>query len=92
MSENTKITQEELESILNLRERIRANVESIGRLNIKKHFVEGELDQVNNDLKEAYVITEDLSLEEKRIVDEITNKYGDGDLNFQTGEYTPKVG
>ena len=92
MSENTKITQEELESILNLRERIRANVESIGRLNIKKHFVEGELDQVNNDLKEAYVITEDLSLEEKRIVDEITNKYGDGDLNFQTGEYTPKAG
>lgn len=91
MSENTKITQEELESILNLRERIRANVESIGRLNIKKHFVEGELDQVNNDLKEAYVITEDLSLEEKRIVDEITNKYGDGDLNFQTGEYTPKA-
>ena len=38
MSDQIKISQEELNSLLDLRERIRTNVESIGRLNIKRHF------------------------------------------------------
>lgn len=90
MTEKSKITQEELNSILELREKIRANVEMIGRLNIKRHFVQIDLDQVNNDLKEAYSVSEDLSLEENRVVNEITSKYGEGDLDFSTGEYTKK--
>ena len=91
MTEKSKITQEELNSILELREKIRANVEMIGRLNIKRHFVQIDLDQVNNDLKEAYSVSEDLSLEENRVVNEITSKYGEGDLDFATGEYTKKT-
>jgi hypothetical protein len=90
MQEPLKVTEEELKSVIDLRERIRANVESIGRLNIKRHFTQLELDQVNSDLGEAYVISEDLSLEENRIVGEITTKYGEGELDFNTGVYTPK--
>jgi len=90
MSEQVKITQEELKSLLDLRERIRTNVESIGRLNIRKHFIQLEIEQVNLDLKESYSISEDLSMEETRIVGEITSKYGEGDLDFTTGIYTAK--
>ena len=92
MSENIKITQEELDSLVSLRERIRSNVESVGRLNIKKHFTESELAQVNADLAEAYAVSEDLAMEETRVVSEITSKYGDGDLNFETGDYIPNQG
>jgi hypothetical protein len=90
MSEQIKITEEELKSLLDLRERIRTNVESIGRLNIRKHFIQVEMNQVNSDLGESYVVSEDLSMEETRIVGEITSKYGEGDLDFNTGIYTSK--
>lgn len=90
MAEQIKISQEELDSMLNLRERIRTNVESIGRLNIKRHFTQLELNQVNEDLDQAYANSEELSMEENRVVKEVTSKYGEGDLDFNTGIYTPK--
>jgi len=90
MAEQIRISQEELNPILDLRERIRTNVESIGRLNIKRHFTQLELNQINEDLDQAYVNSEDLSMEENRVVKEITAKYGEGDLDFNTGIYTPK--
>ena len=90
MSDQVKISQEELNSLLDLRERIRTNVESIGRLNIKRHFTQLEMDQIAGDLDQAYSVSEDLSMEENRVVQEITAKYGEGDLDFSTGVYTPK--
>jgi hypothetical protein len=90
MSDQIKISQEELNSLLDLRERIRTNVESIGRLNIKRHFTQLELNQTVEDLNVAYSNSEDLSMEESRVVQEITAKYGEGDLDFNTGTYTPK--
>ena len=90
MADSIKISQEELNSLLDLRERIRTNVESIGRLNIKRHFTQLELNQVNEDLNQAYSLTEELSMEENKVVEEITTKYGEGDLDFNTGIYTPK--
>ena len=90
MSDQVKISQEELNSLLDLRERIRTNVESIGRLNIKRHFTQLELNQTVEDLNVAYSNSEDLSMEEGRVVQEITAKYGEGDLDFNTGTYTPK--
>jgi hypothetical protein len=91
MSEPIKLSQEELDSIKNLREKIRANVEKIGRLNIKKHFTETELDLTKLDLVSSYSETEELSREESKVVDAIVAKYGDGDLDFTTGIYTPRV-
>jgi hypothetical protein len=90
MTDQIKISQEELNSLLDLRERIRTNVESIGRLNIKRHFTQLELDQIVGDLNQAYSVSEDLSMEENRVVQEITAKYGEGDLDFNTGLYTAK--
>lgn len=90
MADPIKITQEELNSLLDLRERIRTNVESIGRLNIKRHFTQLELDQIIEDLNQAYSTTEELGMEEDRVMKETISKYGEGDLDFSTGIYTPK--
>ena len=92
MAEPIKIPQEELDNILILREKIRANVESIGRLNIKKHFINLELKSTQEDLAHAYEESENLSMEEQRLVNETVEKYGDGDLDFMTGIYSPKQG
>jgi hypothetical protein len=90
MTEPIKISQEELDNLLILREKIRANVESIGRLNIKRHFIEVELKSAQEELAHAYEESENLSMEEQRIVNETVQKYGDGDLDFNTGLYTIK--
>ena len=90
MAEPIKISQEELDNILILREKIRANVESVGRLNIKKHFINLELKSAQEDLTHAYEESENLSMEEQRLVNEITAKYGEGDLDFMTGIYSSK--
>jgi hypothetical protein len=90
MAEQIKITEEELSQVLDLRVRIRENVERIGRLNVQKHFVELELSHINEELNQTYIVTEDLSAEENRIVKEISEKYGDGSLDFETGVFTPK--
>ena len=90
MTEPIKISQEELDNLLILREKIRANVESIGRLNIKRHFIEVELKSAQEELAHAYEESENLSMEEQRIVNETVQKYGDGDLDFNTGLYTTK--
>ena len=90
MAEPIKISQEELDNLLILREKIRANVESVGRLNIKRHFIEVEMREVQEELSHAYEESENLSMEEQRIVNETVQKYGDGDLDFNTGIYSPK--
>jgi len=90
MAEPIKISQEELDNLLILREKIRANVESVGRLNIKRHFIEVEMREVQEELTHAYEESENLSMEEQRIVNETVQKYGDGDLDFNTGIYSPK--
>ena len=91
MSVPIKLSQEELESIKELREKIRSNVEKIGRLNIRKHFSETELNLIKMDLDTEYLETEELSRQESKVVDAIVAKYGDGDLDFTTGIYTPRA-
>lgn len=89
MVNQIKITDEELAQVRDLRDRIRTNVETIGRLNVQRHFAQLELDHIQSELNQTYIITEDLSAEETRVVKEISEKYGDGSLDFETGVYTP---
>ncbi len=87
MENNIKITQEELERINSLRTEIAANVESIGRFNIKKHFLVKDLESIDTELFVLLQNSEELDKKEKEIIDEIVGKYGEGQLNFETGEY-----
>jgi hypothetical protein len=49
-----------------------------------------ELKTAQEDLAHAYEESENLSMEEQRLVNETVQKYGDGDLDFNTGLYTAK--
>lgn len=83
-----KITNEELEKINSLRNEILENVESIGRLNIRKHFLVKELEPIEATLMSLLQKSEDLDTQEKEVIDEIIQKYGEGQLNFESGIYT----
>lgn len=89
MENQIKFTEEELKSVIDLRDRVRTNLENIGRLNIRKHFLEMEMKALDEALASNLLETEDLSSEENRINEEISKKYGDGTLDFESGVYTP---
>lgn len=89
MSEQLKLTEEEFSQTLDLRNRISSNVQTLGRLNVRKHFAEMDLQEINSQIQSALKETEDLSAEETRLISEITSKYGQGNLDFSTGVYTP---
>lgn len=88
MENQIKLTSEELQKIQILREQAKENVDKIGRLNIQKFFLEKELEFVEEQLQSLYSETMQLNEEEKRTVDEIVGKYGEGKLDFATGLYT----
>jgi|SaaInl5LU_22_DNA_1037371.scaffolds.fasta_scaffold22362_2 hypothetical protein len=83
-----KITSEELERVNSLRSSIVENVESIGRFNIKKHFLVKDLESVDAEIFSLLQKSEELDQSEKKLISEIIEKYGEGQLNFETGEYT----
>jgi hypothetical protein len=88
MENQIKLTPEELQKIQILREQAKENVDKIGRLNIQKFFLEKELGFVGEQLQSLYSETMQLNEEEKKTVDEIVGKYGEGKLDFATGLYT----
>lgn len=91
MESNTiKLTQEELDSINSLRNEILENVELLGRLNIKRHFMQKEMSEVEFDLSSHLQKSEELDVKERELTKGIIEKYGEGNLNFATGEYTSK--
>ena len=83
-----KITTEELDRINSLRREILENVEGIGRFNIRKHFLVKELEGIDAELFASLQKSEELDSKEKELIDEIIGKYGEGQLNFETGVYT----
>jgi len=90
MENQIKLTAEELASVQELRESIRETVEASGKLNIRKHFIETELNEINNELSKIYAQSMELDSLEKAKIDEIVGKYGEGQLDFSTGIYTTK--
>jgi hypothetical protein len=86
-----KLTEEELNSINDLRNDILTNVEMLGRLNIRKHFLQKDLAQVEMELISSLQKSEELDVKEREMTNSIIEKYGEGNLNFQTGEYAPNA-
>jgi len=89
MSEEVKFNNEELEKLKNIQQKYFEIQNSlgqvaIGRINIHKQL--SDLDNFEADLREKFELHRKT---EKDFVDEITKKYGDGNLNVETGTFIP---
>ena len=80
--EKTKLSTEEMNSIKVLKEGF-ANVTSyLGNIEMQILNLELEKDKVKDELKS-------LKAQEISLADELKNKYGDGNISLETGEFTP---
>ena len=81
MPEEVKFTEEELTQVKNISLSYQNIQNQFGQLKLTKI----RLEQQEVDLKDAL---EQIQSEEKKFLDGITNKYGQGTLNPETGVFT----
>ena len=82
MSEEIKFTEEELKSLSDLQQSYQRITNSYGQIALAKH----NLDEQETAVKEEFVKTRQ---QEQTLLNQITEKYGPGQLNPQTGVFTP---
>tara|TARA_R100001377_G_C3124018_1_gene86969 strand:- start:79 stop:375 length:297 start_codon:yes stop_codon:yes gene_type:complete len=86
-----KFTEDEMTKISEFQKTYTGIQNTFGQLGISKLRLQKDqenLDSVESQLIEKYSTTQ---VEEKSFVDDITKKYGDGQLNMETGTFTAKV-
>ena len=90
MSDTNKVSEEELKSITDLGVKYNTIRDNFGQLRIQRLLIEQQLEQIveNEDkLEQDYIETQKF---ERELLESLNSKYGQGVLNPQTGEFTPR--
>ena len=85
--ENKKFSDEELKSIKEIQNKYIQIQMNLGKISIAKVRIESQFKNLlsqEEELKNAFIDTQD---QEKNFVDSVTEKYGEGVLNAETGEF-----
>lgn len=79
--ENKKLTQEELQQVLDIQNKYQATVEELGNIELQKLALEKRRQTAEQFLT-------NLQQEEKEVAESIQEKYGRGNIDLKTGEFT----
>ena len=82
MADAIKFTEDELKSLQELQGTYQRITLALGQLNVSRYALEEREDS----LKQALL---DTKTKENELAKELTEKYGKGSLNIETGEFTP---
>ena len=82
--ENQKLTQEELTTLQELQQNGRIVIEELGQIEVAKFSLEQRKTKAEQFLQ-------DIQKQEQEFVQNITDKYGIGSVNPETGEFTPSL-
>ena len=84
-----KITQEEQTTVQKLQETYSQVTVKLGQLTMEKHDLENtlnELKALEKDLLDQYIQSRE---DERTFINSLSDKYGEGSLNLETGEFIP---
>ena len=89
MSENKKIEKVDIESIKELRQKSSELIVKFGEVELEFIYVENRKNELNT--YKAGLVKEltELQESEKTLTTDMETKYGQGNLNLETGEFTP---
>ena len=89
MSNEVKFTQEELDSISNIRTTYQNIQAGFGQLKVQRLLLTQQLDGLTSAEQQLEVEYKDVQESEKKLVDTLNKKYGQGTLDVETGIFTP---
>jgi hypothetical protein len=89
MNNNIKLTDEELKVINDLQDTYTRITFELGQIKIEKILLQGQIARLN-ELSDS-LTTEYLAAQSKEneFAESIQKKYGEGEINIETGEFTP---
>ena len=88
-SKEIKFTQDELTNIESIRNGFNEVQTLLGRLEIQRIQTEQALENIHNDKLRLETRYSDLVDEERKMVSDLQEKYGPGNLDPDTGVFTP---
>lgn len=90
MAETIKITEAELEPIKKVQQAYSEVQLEFGQLFIERTALEQRINEIEQRFRELTDKLGENRKKEKEVADELVKKYGIGQLNPQTGEFTPQ--
>jgi hypothetical protein len=86
--ENKKLTQEEIEIVKELQKQFQDITYQIGQHQVKKFLLQKDIDAVNEEIEALNREIIRLQQKDKDMAEGLTEKYGTGYINIDTGEIT----
>jgi len=91
MPEEVKFTEEEINQIKEIQKNYASVQNAFGQIGLSRLRIEQDIKNIRKaeaTLQERFEKNQET---EKQFINDITKKYGDGNLNIDTGKFTPTV-
>ena len=89
MAEPVKFTEDELKTVTKVRDNYFNIQNEFGQLKLAKIRLDNQINSIEKREEELHKEFTELQDEETKFLDSITEKYGQGTLNPETGEFVP---
>jgi predicted nuclease with TOPRIM domain len=88
-SKDVKFTKDELNSIEELRNNYNSVTNALGMLEVSRMQTEKRLETIAGDKIRLETQYEQLTMAEKELINSLTEKYGQGSIDINSGVFTP---
>ena len=89
MSENKKLTQEEIDSIKTLQVQYNKVIFELGSIESQLVLIKKQTEVLETEKTKVVSDIDKIGESEKTLIDSLQTKYGAGNINIETGEITP---
>ena len=86
--EKVTLSAEELKQLHDLKKSYDEIVITLGQLDVQKHFLQEKIEKITTEQHNHHSTIVVLQQKEEEIGKVLTDKYGSGDINIETGEFT----
>ena len=84
----SKITETELEEVNVLRSKLSTTIGEVGQATLQFNLLKIEQQELEKRIEDGTKVFQSLLAEEQKLVNRLSEKYGVGSINFETGEFT----
>ena len=89
MSDVTKFTDQEMQSIAQLQNDYQQHIFSLGQIDLEKTDLEQQLQELLTKRTEVFNNWKKTQQDENNLLSTLSQKYGDGSLNLKDGTFKP---
>jgi len=84
------VPKEEIQEIKSLQEKYQGIALQLGQIALQRSQLNKELDNIESNEQKLYVAYDEARESEQEIIKKMTDKYGIGNLDVESGKFTPQ--